>query len=306
MEKETQRMIEKGKKYVESIIEEYGHLTLDEFTKEIDENKVTNFSEINDCKGMLSYLRDMKNRIKPGMTLCHYTSIKKALAMINGGYWYVGSPKNMNDGLEYSKVDETLWSHIFFISFMIEQKESIGMWSMYAQPWSDGVMISIPSEIFVRWVKDTKRVYKADPATKEVLLHIFAEDKYVDVSAPRVMYHNHMPKAKEKLYSCGRAYNSILRGDVYNEMVGYVKDDAWSYEKEVRLRVDVDKRFDYEAVAIEIPDYVFDAMLITAGPRYKGNIEDDIRRGTERSIKTNQSLFTGKLNYIFCDTCSSS
>ena len=99
MEKETQRTIEKGKRFVESIIKEYGHLSLDEFSKKIDENKVTNFSEITDCKGMLSYLRDMKNRIKPDMTLYHYTNVKKALAIINGGYWYVGSPKNMNDGL---------------------------------------------------------------------------------------------------------------------------------------------------------------------------------------------------------------
>lgn len=303
MKKEPQRAIEKGRKYVESFLKEYGHLTLEEVTKKLDENRATNFSEITDCREMLSYLRDIDNRIKSGKILCHYTNIESALAIINGSYWYIGSPKNMNDGLEYSKVDETLWSNLFFASFMIDQKESIGMWSMYAQPWSKGVMLSIPSEIFKRWVKETKMVYKANPLTKKIETECYVGPKIVSVSAPRVMYHNHTPKGKEKSYSCGRAFNSTLQGDVYSEMVGYVKDDAWAYENEVRLRIDVAKELECEAVALEIPDYVYDAMIITAGPRYKGNIEDDIRNGANRMIETNQSLFAGKLKYIFCDTC---
>lgn len=89
-----------------------------------------------------------------------------------------------------------------------------------------------------------------------------------------------------------------------SEMVGYVKDDAWAYENEVRLRVDVVKELKCEAVALEIPDYVYDAMIITAGPRYTGNIEEDIRNKANRMIKTSQSMFAGKLRNIFCDNCN--
>lgn len=305
MEKEPNKTVEKGRTFVESFLKEYGHLTLEEVTRALDGTKATNFSEITNCRDMLSYLRDIDKRIRPGKVLCHYTNVKVALAIINGGFWYIGSPKNMNDGLEYSKVDETLWSNLFFASFMIDQKESIGMWSMYAQPWNEGVMISIPSEIFKRWVKEAERVYKANPSTKSTESEFYESPKMVSISAPRVMYYNHMPKEKENLFSCGRANNSILCVDnIYNEMVGYVKDDAWSYENEVRLRVDVDKDLECEAVSLKIPDYVYDAMIITAGPRYKGNIEEDIRNGTSKRIKTAQSVFTGKLNYVYCDRCS--
>lgn len=32
--------------------------------------------------------------------VCHYTSVNALTAIMKSGLWYVGSPKNMNDGLE--------------------------------------------------------------------------------------------------------------------------------------------------------------------------------------------------------------
>lgn len=72
----TEGSLKKGKIFVESILKEYGNLSLEEYTKKIDENRATNFSNITDCREMLSYLRDINNRIKSRKVLCHYTSIK--------------------------------------------------------------------------------------------------------------------------------------------------------------------------------------------------------------------------------------
>ena len=41
----------------------------------------------------------------------------------------------MNDNLEYKNGDPHRLRNLFFSCFMCEDKESIGMWSMYAQPW---------------------------------------------------------------------------------------------------------------------------------------------------------------------------
>ena len=46
----------------------------------------------------------------------------------------------MNDQLEFSNGDKERWKNIFFASFMMDMKESIGMWSMYSQPWESGVL----------------------------------------------------------------------------------------------------------------------------------------------------------------------
>ena len=47
----------------------------------------------------------------------------------------------MNDRLEYKtgrSLDPTRWNNLFFSSFMCEDKENIGMWSMYSQPLGEG------------------------------------------------------------------------------------------------------------------------------------------------------------------------
>ena len=52
----------------------------------------------------------------------------------------------MNDQLEYERGEKMIWEHLAFASFMTECKESIGMWSMYAQEWQDGIMLKIPKK----------------------------------------------------------------------------------------------------------------------------------------------------------------
>ena len=41
---------------------------------------------------------------------------------------------------------------------MMEDDESIGMWSMYAQPWRDGIKISIPKDILKKWVSEVDEI----------------------------------------------------------------------------------------------------------------------------------------------------
>ena len=108
----------------------------------------------------------------------------------------------------------------------------------------------------------------------------------------------------EEILICGKAENKQLKNTPHlPDLVGYVKDLAWEYEHEVRVLATMDKNIRYDRLAIGLPDDLIDSMEIVAGPRFSGNLSERIRQEVHRQFTTNQSLFSGKLNWIPCDSC---
>lgn len=263
---------------------------------------ITDFKYINNEDDLRAYLTSSK-RINNENSVCQYTNVSAACKIITSGYWYLGNPRNMNDAVEYHQFNESFWNSVFFSSFMIEKAESIGMWSMYAQPWEDGVMISIPGNCFKQWARDLKDVYYANPMTKEPDLSRSLERERFNAYTGRVAY---IDDSKESYQiSCGTSVNGVLK-DVYRtgSLIGLVKDSAWSYEQEVRLRVDLDPSIiDCQAISIKIPEYVLESLTITIGPRCSNvsrlSIEElNLKKGCIR-----ESKFYEKLNWVPCDSC---
>lgn len=104
----------------------------------------TVFQDIETPEELKCYLDDSMRRLDNTPYLHHYTNVSRVVDMIRSGTWHLGNAEGMNDNLEYKNGDATRWRNLFFSCFMCEDKESIGMWSMYAQPWEKGVKISIP------------------------------------------------------------------------------------------------------------------------------------------------------------------
>lgn len=134
------------------------------FVGDIEKTKVTDFKTASSPQEVVSYLSSGE-RLKKTTHLYHYTKLSSMIGIIKSGYWIMRSPKDMNDIFEFENWSQYDWGGVFFASFMGEQKENIGMWSMYAQPWVDGVKIAIDKNTFKNWIKNIKTVYKADPET---------------------------------------------------------------------------------------------------------------------------------------------
>ena len=240
--------------------------------------------------------------------ICHYTNLRAAIAIIKNQEWYIGSPKKMNDGLELTCGNQSDWDRIFFASFMFEPQESIAMWCMYAQPWDDGVIIRIPVNEFKKWIKEANHVIQcADPITKKTIKN--ALPLRGDLNAYFVAYTNawSMGKVDNEILICGTTSNKLIE-DVLSasELTGYVKDMAWSYENEIRLRVDLKNNDHVEALSIDVPNHVINSMEIVTGPRFKGDIITRLKQDIEVSFdnkKVDSSLFSGKLNWVYCDSC---
>lgn len=273
---------------------------------------VTNFSEINSPQDLIAYLSDSARRLENTKNestqyIYHYTKLSNVVSIIKGRFWWLKSPKTMNDGLEFQNISEFQQSKsVFFASFMYDSSESIAMWSMYAQPWEDGVFVRIPVAIFKKWIRNTKIIYTVlcpknqKPIIEKSLIPV------EDLSVVRVAYTNSdsAQDKSEEILICGKAENNLLKNAPHlPDLVGYIKDMAWEYEHEVRVLAAVDKSIECDGLAIEVSDDLINSMEIVAGPRFSGNLSERIRQEVHRQFTTNRSLFSNKLNWIPCDSC---
>ena len=267
----------------------------------------TVFKDISNPTDLIRYLCDDTRRLSNSGYIYHYTTLSSAIKIIRNEKWHLANAKYMNDTLEYQNGDKARWPNIFFSSFMTEEKESIGMWSMYAQPWEQGVKISIPSNIARNWIHGIKEVEEISisdyaPTGRKVQL----DNGQINLAS--VVYSNTDSLTKmdvpEKL-CWSNVVNTNLRNAAHmKELTGYVKDMAWSYEKEIRIRVEFNNKDGFERVSINLPDKVIESMTITASPLFEGDLLSELQKETERQLSIDDSLFKRRLNIkTICQTC---
>ena len=208
----------------------------------------------------------------------------------------------MNDGLEKHYLKKQGINNLFFASFLLGEDENIGMWSMYSQPWHKGIIIRIPIEYVKEWIFSDAKVFAADKQTKQAIKEI--NDYKILSGAVAYVNMNQVDNNMIKGIICGNQYNNkeiIMSSRVLG---GYLKDKAWAYEREMRLRIETSEKCD--GVCIEIPDNIYDSFEIITGPRYSGDLLEIIREEANDSFDNSRikpSLFTGKLNWVYCDCC---
>ena len=233
------------------------------------------FSDITTEKDLILYLNNANERMKNKKYIYHYTTINRCIEIFRSKLWYLAQARCMNDRLEYINGDKSKWENLFFASFMSDADESIGMWSMYAQPW-----------------KPTGRIIACNDNNK-----IFLSS---------VVYSNCDSKNIDEEYiSCGTVKNHNFPNASHNSLLtGYVKDTAWDYEKEIRIKAEIDNTDNFSKVAIDIPDSVFNEIIITASPLFEGDLQSRLKKEINKQFSVDQSIFTDmfKIERI-CDGC---
>lgn len=263
----------------------------------------TNFPDIQTAEQLKIYLDDSTNRLKNSRFLYHYTTVSNAIKILRSKTWHLGNASGMNDRLEYKSgrsLDPTRWNNLFFSSFTCEDKENIGMWSMYSQPWEKGVKITLPRKTVINWIKETKNLLVISPRdlqrTRE---EIIGDGHNVSLRLSAVAYSNAdslQGSEQEKItWSNTKNYN-IRHPMLLPELIGYIKNIAWSYEKEVRIKAEFNTNSGIQRVAIPLTDKVIRKMTITAGPLFVGSLKDVLLEEAIYEINTEQSIFTGQLN----------
>lgn len=262
-----------------------------------DNNKYEmDFSKIKTVENLIRYLDDTNARLNNRKYLYHYTTIKCIINIFYSGKWFLSNAKEMNDQLEYKNGDKNIWKNIFFTSFMTDVKENIGMWSMYAQPWEDGVLIQLPKEVVKKWIKGISKVYEVSYETNKVTNKIIPIDRMNKVYLSSVAYSNCDSTEFEEVLKWSTVSNrNIKKATHIPELTGYVKDMAWDYEREIRIKAYLDNEHCLHKVAVDIPEFVYDAMTLIAGPLFQGDLKRRLSEEISSRVNLSHSLFSGKL-----------
>ena len=249
------------------------------------------FSEITTSYEMLMFLQDFDRLGKREDMLFHYCKIEKLNKILAQKEWYFSTPEKMNDRFEYDHFHE--WAGKYYLCFMKTSTEEISMWSMYGQPWTEGVRIGIPVYVFKDWIKKTSYVTRTDKNGGEVINNI--QCYFGDV-----LYCHEDPSTDLVLGNNKR--NCYYKPYKHEEMAGYIKDIAWAYEKECRFHIDIPYCHD-DGVLVHVPDEVISNMTIMTGPRF--NMNYDLGENVSLDgITVEQSRFTNKLSWVYCDDCN--
>ena len=278
---------------------------------------IRNIEDIHAKDDLISYLENKFRRIDGKKMLHQYTSIRTAINIIRSHEFYLGSPSNMNDVLEYNNFNSRNWDDLFFTCFMENEAESIAMWSQYAQPWDDGIRLSVSVEKIKEWFNSVSAVDSADPGTKEKDGRFQLGPNRFIKSIHMVAYTNEddISDTNEKvIVSVGKAETDKLEKlNGEERLCGYIKNTAWSYEKEIRFRIQIENEHDdtsgnkIKGIRIAIPDGVIKSMVIMKGPRVPEDSEEwkeltDLLKAEGLDLPK-ESIFKGKLQNMACDRC---
>ena len=90
-------------------------------------------------------------------------------------------------------------------------------------------------------LQDVSNVFVADTISKNAT----TEKCEANISYHNVSYYD----LEEEMFICGGERNTVIDyEEVKDGLCGYIKDSAWSYEKEVRLRIEIAKKKNIEAI----------------------------------------------------------
>jgi hypothetical protein len=265
----------------------------------------TAFSKIISINDLIAYLDDHSSRLKNREYLYHYTTLNKAIDIFKGKLWHLGNAKYMNDQLEYSNGDKDRWKNIFFASFMTDVKENIGMWSMYSQPWEDGVLLMIPKGEVQNWIKNVDEIFEISckdykPTGKSV--KISATNNLFLSSVAYSNCDNPETDENKKITWSTVENIAIKNATQIPELTGYIKNSAWDYEREIRIKATLEDGHGFQRTAIKTPRNMLDSIEIVAGPLFKGELNKRLHEKIENINKISNSLFHNKL--FIKNTCS--
>ena len=275
---------------------------------EQDNKKSMAFSSLSNSQDLCAYL-DSNSRLKDTEYLYQYTTISSLINMLRSKTLHLSNAKYMNDQLEYQNGDAAVWHRLLYSCFMMEEDESIGMWGMYAQPWKDGVKIAFPKAAFREWVDKIDEIIEISQTTKQPTGKKIDLDNNFHLWISAVAYSNcdslNLKKGAEILKFGGQENDLIHNASHRPELTGYIKDMAWSYEKEVRLKLQFWGNQVFERAAIRMPEDIIDSLIITPSPLFEGEIYSRIKQEINRQMNIGTSKFINKLNIRTpCDNCS--
>ncbi|NLA43861.1 hypothetical protein GX865_07015 [Candidatus Saccharibacteria bacterium] len=272
------------------------------------ENKTTEPNRLQDVASVDELIQHLRNKGKRHRSYRHYTNCDGVVGMIDSGYLWLSRGDIMNDRQELTKGSPEEWPNIYLASFVYGESENVAMWAIYGLPHNEAACISFPNRKFHTWVTNITELYNPKESYERV-------DVEFDVDLADVVYVGGKRGAPNAILKRGDdqfVYDDGLEsGKLYNlsnepKLTGYIKNIAWAYENEVRIRVKLrnnhTNRFNnLNRIAIRLPEDFFvsdkddETISITSGPWKDKTNHDIFMEALKRSNR--YPFFDRKLNF---------
>ena len=216
-----------------------------------------------------------------------------------------GNSLSINDQHEaIMKGQWSEWNHTFIGSFTYGSAENIAMWGLYGVPWEDAVRITIPQKMMIRWISNIEQIGIWDNG------FIVGNVKPISVSLTDVVYVDGKSNNSDLKLTHADSSFSInnfrnLNGiDKHSLMTGRIKNYAWHYENEVRIRIQTEELGINDRISVELPADVLGSFTIMTGPSFKWK-SDNLFQKLKSEGKVEASGFEKLVNLkTKCSRCA--
>ena len=264
---------------------------------------MSKITEVTNIDSMIAFL---KEKGKNHEYYYHYTTWDSLTKIFQNKTFLLtrGNSLSINDQHEaHMKGSWAEWNKIYIGSFAFGSSENMAMWGLYGLPWQDAIRLSISREKMNQWINSIKQI------------KLFENGETIDyqgdfeASVNDIVYVGGKRGSNDlHLTHYGK---SITVSDTYplygidtsSKMTGYIKNYAWQYENEVRLRIRLSNDTCYEKISIAVPDEVIDSIIVTTGPCFRWK-NDDLCNKLNNESRIIESGFKNLVRYReLCAMC---
>ena len=237
----------------------------------------------------------------------HYTNWENFEKIMEYGTFLLtrGNARSINDQHEAKmKGNYNVWDRTYIASFSFGSSENIAMWGLYGLPRKDAIRICIPKAEMIEWLNSIEEISVWDESQEVDFVNDF-EKTLTDII---YIYGKKNSPGFTLTHSFENATKNnsgeFLNFDELPEMTGYIKNYAWRYENEVRLKIKSNLYLGCEKICLHLPQSLIDSITITTGPGFvrKNSI---LLRNMENEGRVFQSGFSQLVNLrdscTYCD-----
>ena len=212
-------------------------------------------TDVTDHEKLKLYLID---KAESTQRLFHYTTFEALLSIIEGKTLRLSRLDLLNDKAEQKIGQHNDIIKSYIISFT-KKKEYVSMWAMYGK--SSGIKIRLDFSTS-EFLKSIDKFYYDSEKTKLVTfdktkkLFNLPDKQFNPIQLSDVAY---LDKDKMKIRHNGGTINGLDVNDkLIDKMTGFIKYDAWEFEKETRLRVQLNRTA--TNTEEKLPNYIYCAI----------------------------------------------
>lgn len=230
-----------------------------------ERKSLTSLLKVKDIDDLIAFL---KCKGKNHNNYYHYTSWDSFLKIYENKTFLLtrGNSLNINDQHEaLMKGRMSEWNKTYIGSFAYGSAENMAMWGLYGQPTEDAIRIEISKEMMNKWFKEIQEAYfaemsiKIDNVSLADIIYVDGKDESDDLILTHRDTHLHT-----------KDIQGLINVNKRPEMTGYIKNYAWHYENEVRIKVKLPYDYGYDKIFVKIPEEVLNSMKIMVGPSFLG------------------------------------